>query len=88
MTTVAASSAQTKRAPLPVLRGWLAEGWRGLIGWAIGLTAVALVYLPLFPTMQSPELSGLIETLPAEMVRTLGYENITSGAGYAQATSA
>ena len=47
---------------------------------------MALVYLPLFPTMQSPELSGLIETLPPELVRTLGYENITSGAGYAQAT--
>ena len=86
MTAVAASTARTMRAPLPVFRGWLAEGWRGLIGWAIGLTAVALVYLPLFPTMQSPELSGLIETLPPELVRTLGYENITSGAGYAQAT--
>ncbi len=86
MTAVAASSGRTMRAPLPVFRGWLAEGWRGLIGWAIGLTAVALVYLPLFPTMQSPELSGLIETLPPELVRTLGYENITSGAGYAQAT--
>ena len=86
MTAVAASSGRTMRAPLPVFRGWLAEGWRGLIGWAVGLTAVALVYLPLFPTMQSPELSGLIETLPPELVRTLGYENITSGAGYAQAT--
>ena len=86
MTAVAASTGRTIRAPLPVFRGWLAEGWRGLIGWAIGLTAVALVYLPLFPTMQSPELSGLIETLPPELVRTLGYENITSGAGYAQAT--
>ena len=86
MTAVAASSGRTMRAPLPVFRRWLAEGWRGLIGWAVGLTAVALVYLPLFPSMQSPELSGLIETLPPELVRTLGYENITSGAGYAQAT--
>ncbi|MGN8553719.1 UNVERIFIED_CONTAM: ABC transporter permease [Microbacterium sp. SLM126] len=86
MTAVAATSARSVRAPLPVFRNWLAEGWRGLVGWSIGLTAVALVYLPLFPTMQSPELSGLIETLPPELVRTLGYENITSGAGYAQAT--
>ncbi|MDF2563181.1 MAG: transporter permease [Microbacterium sp.] len=86
MTAVAVSSGRSMRSPLPVFRGWLAEGWRGLLGWAVGLVAVALVYLPLFPTMQSPELSGLIETLPPELVRTLGYENITSGAGYAQAT--
>ncbi|MFS0866756.1 ABC transporter permease [Microbacterium sp. 179-B 1A2 NHS] len=86
MTVVATSTGRTMRAALPVFRGWLTEGWRGLIGWGVGLTAVALVYLPLFPTMQSPELSGLIETLPQELVRTLGYENITSGAGYAQAT--
>ncbi|HWM15382.1 MAG TPA: ABC transporter permease subunit [Microbacterium sp.] len=86
MTAVEVSSGRTMRTALPVLRGWLAEGWRGLIGWSVGLTAVALVYLPLFPSMQSPELAGLIESLPPELVRTLGYENITSGAGYAQAT--
>ena len=86
MTAVAESSGRTMRAPLPVLRGWLAEGWRGLLGWSIGLTAVGLVYLPLFPSMQSPELSGLMDSLPPELVRTLGYENITSGAGYTQAT--
>lgn len=71
---------------LPILRRWLADGWRGLSGWSIGIAVVALVYLPLFPSMRSPELLGLMESLPQELVRTLGYEQITSGAGYAQAT--
>ena len=86
MTAVAASGGRSMRAPFPVFRRWLAEGWRGLLGWSLGLTVVALVYLPLFPSMRSPELSGLMDSLPPELVRTLGYEDITSGAGYAQAT--
>jgi ABC-2 type transport system permease protein len=84
MTAVAVATA--RRAPLPVLRRWLADGWRGLLGWSVGITAVVLVYLPLYPSMASPELIGLMDSLPPELVRTLGYENITTGSGYAQAT--
>jgi ABC-2 type transport system permease protein len=36
--------------------------------------------------MQSPELAGMIDSLPPELVRTLGYESITTGAGFAQST--
>ena len=53
---------------------------------AIGLVAAAVIYLPLFPSMKTPELAGLLDSLPPELVRTLGYENISTGAGYAQAT--
>lgn len=70
----------------PVLRRWLAEGWRGLIGWSVGIAAVVALYLPLYPSMKSPELIAVLDSLPPELVRTIGYENITSGAGYAQAT--
>lgn len=84
MTTRLASPA--RRAPLPVLRRWLSEGWRGLVGWSIGIAAVVFVYVPIFPSMNSPELAGMIDSLPPELVRTLGYEDLTSGAGYVQAT--
>lgn len=71
---------------LPITRRLLADGWRGLLGWIAGLAVVVLVYLPLFPSMQTPELQGVLDSLPPELVKTLGYEDITSGAGYAQAT--
>lgn len=71
---------------LPILRRWLADGWRGLIGWSLGIAAVILLYLPLFPSMRSPELTSLLRSLPPELVRTLGYESITTGAGYTEAT--
>ncbi|WP_454295266.1 ABC transporter permease subunit [Salana multivorans] len=73
-------------ATLPVLRRWLSDGWRGLIGWLIGIAAIVALYLPLYPSMKSPELLSLLDSLPPELVRTIGYEDITSGAGYTQAT--
>jgi len=84
--TAVAHPAVVRTRRLPVLRRWLGDGWRGLIGWAVGIAAVVFVYLPLYPSMRSPELIGLIDSLPPELVRTLGYENLTSGSGYVQAT--
>ena len=71
---------------LPVFRRWLADGWRGLLGWCIGVAVAILIYLPLFPSMKTPGLAGLLDSLPPELIRTLGYGTITSGAGYTQAT--
>ena len=73
-------------APVPILRRWLLDGWRGQAGWLLGIAAVVFLYLPLYPSMQSPELVSLLDSLPPELVRTLGYEDIASGPGYAQAT--
>lgn len=67
------------------IRGVLGS-WRGLLAWAAAIVAVLLLYLPLYPSMQTPELSQMINNLPSELVQALGYEDITSGAGYTQAT--
>lgn len=78
------TSART--APLPILRRALTDGWRGLLGWTAGLAAVALLYLPLFPSMRSPELTDLLASLPPALVDTIGYQDIGTGPGYTQAT--
>jgi len=85
VTGVAASRRLTTNA-LPVFRRWLGDGWRGLLGWCVGVAAAVLLYVPLFPSMNSPELAGLLDSLPPELIRTLGYADIASGAGYVQAT--
>lgn len=79
-------SAVSHGAALPVLRRWLSEGWRGLIGWSAGLAAIVFMYLPLFPSMKTPEMAGLLDSLPPELVKTLGYNSIATGTGYTQAT--
>ena len=78
--------AQSRPAALPILRRLLAEGGWGLLGWTAEIAIAITLYIPLFPSMQTPELAGILDSLPPELVRTLGYEDITSGAGYVQAT--
>lgn len=72
---------------LPIFRRALAESWRGLVAWTLGIVAVMALYLPLFPSIAaSGELERILASLPAQLVDTLGYSQITSGAGYTQAT--
>lgn len=79
-------AAGVRQAPLPILRRALTDGWRGLLGWTVGLAAVALLYLPLFPSMASPELTDVLDALPPALIETLGYRDIGTGPGYTQAT--
>ena len=72
---------------LPVAGRNLRDSWRGLLAWALGLTAALALYLPLFPSFGSNgSLEEIIATLPPELVDALGYDQIGTGSGYAQAT--
>lgn len=73
--------------PLPILRRSVADGWRGLLLWALGLVAALSLYLPIFPSIGGDgQMEQLIEQLPPQLVNALGYDDIASGAGYTQAT--
>jgi len=73
--------------PLPLLRRSLADGWRALIGWSLGLSAATLLYLPLFSNIGGNEAyQDVIASLPTELVAALGFDQLTTGAGYAQST--
>ncbi|MGB8381042.1 MAG: ABC transporter permease subunit [Dermatophilaceae bacterium] len=61
------------------------ESWRGLTGWAVALAAVCAAYLPFHASM-STQMMDLINTLPPSLVKAVGYDQMISGAGYAQAT--
>jgi ABC-2 type transport system permease protein len=71
---------------LPVTRRSIAESWRGFVGWTAGVIGALALYLPLYPSIAGPEMQTLIESLPEAMITALGYDQITSGAGYTQAT--
>lgn len=81
-----ATPAPASRPAAPILIRHLLDGRRGQLGWSLGVAAVIGLYLPLFPTLQSPELTRLVESLPADLVNALGFHQIASGAGYTQAT--
>lgn len=72
---------------IPVFIRTLAESWRGLLVWTLALTAVMMLYLSLYPSIGiDGQMMQMLETLPPSLVNTLGFDQITSGAGYAQAT--
>jgi ABC-2 type transport system permease protein len=73
--------------PLPIFRRAIADGWRSVMGWTVGVVAVICLYLPLFPSLGADgQMQQMIESMPPELVDTLGFEAIGSGAGYTQAT--
>lgn len=84
MTTTTPSAAP--RPAAPVLARQLLDGRRGQVGWSLALAAVVGLYLPLYPSLQSQQLTDLVDSLPAELVQVLGFDRIATGAGYTQAT--
>lgn len=75
------------RSVLPVFRRALVDSWRSVIGWSLGIAAVLFMYLPLFPSIGGDgQMQQMIESMPEELVTTLGYEQIASGPGYVQGT--
>lgn len=74
-------------APLPLFRRALADSWRSTLGWTLGLTAAAFLYLPLYPSIGGNEqMQELIDALPKGLVESLNYDQLSTGAGYAQST--
>ena len=72
---------------LPVFRRSLRDSWRSLLGWTVGLAAVLFLYLPLYPSLGgNGQLQDIISALPKQLVETIGYDQISSGAGYTQST--
>ena len=70
----------------PLLRTSLALQRRALIGWAIGLAAVATMYAAFFPSIKTSaaDLEKYLQSLP-EAMRTLIGPDYTSPAGYLHA---
>jgi ABC-2 type transport system permease protein len=71
---------------IAVLRRELAGSWRGVALWSLAIVAILSLYLPLYPSLVGGDMQQLLDSLPPDLVATLGYDDITSGAGYAQAT--
>ena len=75
------------RKPLPVFRRALADSWRSLLGWTLGVAAALALYLPLYPSIGgNGQMQQIIESMPPELTKTLGFQDIATGAGYAQST--
>ena len=88
-------SRQPTRAPvplpslgaLPVLRWVLRVQRRALLGWGIALALVTALYVSFWPAMgDTQEMQALIDSMPEALVTAMGYDAISSPAGYLEST--
>lgn len=71
---------------MPLFRRAFFDPWRSTLGWAAGLTAAIMLYLPIYPSIGgSAQMQQMIDALPAEMTKALNYDQIATGPGYTQA---
>ncbi|MCO4773719.1 MAG: ABC transporter permease subunit [Deltaproteobacteria bacterium] len=66
----------------PVLRRVLQSRRRPLSIWTVALGGVCGMYTSLYPMMEKVNLQEMMEALPPAMVEALGYDDMTSAAGY------
>jgi len=64
----------------------LAGSWRSTALWSLAIVGILSLYLPLYPSLVGGDMQALLDSLPPDLVTTLGYDDITSGPGYVQAT--
>ncbi|MFO7779596.1 MAG: ABC transporter permease subunit [Nitriliruptoraceae bacterium] len=72
---------------LPVLRWVLRVHRRALIGWGVALGLVTALYVSFWPAMgDTQEMQALIDSMPEALVTAMGYDAISSPAGYLEST--
>jgi ABC-2 type transport system permease protein len=71
-----------------VMLRWLRLQRGGLLGWSIGLAAVSTMYLSFYTSVALDEelLDQYLAAFPPELMAALGFDEISSPAGYAQGT--
>ena len=55
---------------------------RSLLGWALAISAVAVLYAAFWPTVNTPEMQGALRNYPAGILEAFNYDDLTSPAGY------
>lgn len=65
----------------------LRERRRSLVGWTVVVVAVGVLYAAFWPLMVTPEMKAAMEAFPPELLEALGYDDLTSAAGYIGSTT-
>jgi len=60
---------------------------RGLVGWAIGIAAIGVVYAAFYPLIQGPEYAQALAAWPDELKQAIGFTDATTAAGYLGAST-
>lgn len=65
---------------------WLWDARRSIAGWTAGIVFAGAGYAAFWPSLNNPELQGFIESYPEAILKALNYTDVTTAAGYLNAT--
>ena len=60
---------------------------RVLLGWVIGIVAIGVLYAAWYPLIRTPEYTEFMESFAPDLMETLGFDDITTPAGYLGSTT-
>jgi ABC-2 type transport system permease protein len=55
---------------------------RSLLGWAVAISAVGVMYAAFWPTVNTPDLQQALQNYPEGVLEAFNYNDLTSPAGY------
>jgi ABC-2 type transport system permease protein len=55
---------------------------RSLLGWAVAISAVGLMYAAFWPTVNTPDMQQALQNYPDGLLEAFNYDDLTSPAGY------
>jgi len=70
----------------PITRWLLREQRRSHVLWGASLAAVSALYMSFYPTMANEDMEALMAGLPEALRVGMGWDRISSGAGYLEST--
>jgi ABC-2 type transport system permease protein len=55
---------------------------RSLLGWALAISAVGVMYAAFWPTVNTPDMQQALQNYPEGLLEAFNYDDLTSPAGY------
>jgi ABC-2 type transport system permease protein len=59
---------------------------RPLTLWAVSIAAVAALYTAFYPSIGGDKIAVMLQSMPPELITAMGFDSITTAAGYASST--
>lgn len=64
----------------------ISDSRRSLLGWTIGIGALAAMYAAYFPSMRTPAMTQALDSYPEALKKAFNIQDMSTGAGYLQGT--
>lgn len=69
-----------------VLTGVLKSNRRSLLLWALAVAAVTALYTAFYPSVGGGQMDAMLESMPSEFITAMGFDSMTTAAGYVTST--